>query len=260
MPTIRASMLASYGDCPRRAASKQFAGFIKDAGYILRETNPTAGASLGTAVHAGAELILNSQGRNVTDEAIELATSAFKDDTDEGAEWDELTPNINVANFQIKRLVSEYAEFAKTVEPMHVEMALKASVGDDFDLTGHIDLLDKQPFVRDLKTGRLERPYQAQLGAYSLLAKAEGIDVQGVAIDWLPRTPRTKVQEPVQTKVYALSTCENAAWATIQMIKRDVVGFKENGDAWNFNANPMSLMCNAKFCPAHGTNFCDMHD
>lgn len=257
-------MLSSYGDCPRRVASQQYEELVKSKGYILRNTSPTAGSALGTATHYGVELMLRDKIENgdVTNkaDALEQAIQTFKDSTREGAEWDELTPNINTANFQITRLIDVYEEYAKVVDPAEVELSLTADAGDGFELTGHVDLYTKQGVVRDLKTGKLERPYQGQLGAYSLLCKSEGYQVTGVGVDWLPRSPKTKLQEPIANKNYNLSTCEKAAWATIQIIKRDVLAFEKKGDAWSFPANPMTMMCSSKFCKAHGTNFCDMHD
>lgn len=256
-------MLPAYFDCARRAAAKQFGDEIKAAGFDLRETSPTAGAALGTAVHAAAEHMLREKiasGRmgSVSD-ATELAVSQFKEETDAGAEWDDTTPNLKTAHFQIGRLAQEYADFAATLNPKAVELSLRADAGDGFELTGHIDVLEWSASVRDLKTGALERPYQSQLGAYSLLVKSSGEAVNEVVIDWLPRAPKTTVQPPVESKFFNVATCERAAWATIQIIKRDLQQFRTSSDPWSFPANPMTMMCGARFCPAHGTAFCDMH-
>jgi hypothetical protein len=58
---IRASMLPSYPDCPRRAAAKQFKKDIQAAGYELRQTAPSAGSSAGTSVHKGSEVMLRAK-------------------------------------------------------------------------------------------------------------------------------------------------------------------------------------------------------
>jgi hypothetical protein len=31
------------------------------------------------------------------------------------------------------------------------------------------------------------------------------------------------------------------------------------GDPWAFAANPSSMLCSAKFCPAYGSDFCTEH-
>jgi hypothetical protein len=91
-----------------------------------------------------------------------------------------------------------------------------------------------------------------------MLSKSAGLKVSALAIDWIERAPRTLPQPPVQTVEYNIGTCERAAWATIKRIKRDVEEFRKTGDPWSFPASNMSLMCNAKYCPAFNTNFCDM--
>lgn len=260
---IRASMLPSWFDCSRRAAAGQFRKEIEAAGFPLRDLQPSVGSALGTAVHAGAEHLLRIKMESgqvgSIDGAVGVAHDRFGEETQTGAEWDDTTPNPNVAHFQIGRLVASYAAFAERVAPKAVELELAADAGDGFELTGHIDLYTHDRDVRDLKTGALHRPYQSQLGAYSLLVRANGEEVRGVAIDWIARAPKTKPQPPVQTESYPLTTCEKAAWATVQRIKNDLTQFRETGDPWSFAANPMTMMCGAKFCPAHGTAFCDMH-
>ena len=51
---LRASMLPSWPDCPRRGAAKQWRHGVNTAGYHLRESRSSVGAAVGTAVHAAA--------------------------------------------------------------------------------------------------------------------------------------------------------------------------------------------------------------
>ncbi len=197
MPTnIRTSMLPAYFDCARRAAAKQFKKDIEAAGFTLRETAPSVGAALGTSVHAAAEYLLRHKLQHFElgneKHAVEIAFERFTEETAPGAEWDDTTPNPNTAHFQMKRLVGAFADFAQRVTPKAVELELRADAGDGFELTGHVDLLTMEGVVRDLKTGALHRPYQAQLGGYSLLAKSAGEQVSAVAIDWIARAAKTK--------------------------------------------------------------------
>jgi hypothetical protein len=113
--------------------------------------------------------------------------------------------------------------------------------------------------IRDTKAGALHRPYAPQLGAYSLLRRSNGGVVRGLYIDWIEREVKTNPQPPVMSEQYNIDTCERAAWATIQRIKSDYLKFQETADPWSFVANPMSLMCSERYCPAHGTKFCDMY-
>lgn len=263
MPNIRASMLPSYFDCARRAAAKQFRQEIEAAGFKLRDTLPSVGATFGTSAHAAGEYLLRHKAQNYSDasesQALEVAMQRFGEETGEGVEWDDTTPNRNTAEFQLRRVVSAIADFSKRVMPKAVELELRADAGDGFELTGHIDLLTADAVVRDLKTGALHRPYQSQLGAYALLARSNGEQVNAVAIDWIARTPKTRPQPPVQTESYPLIACEQAAFATIQRIKDDYFKFRSSGDPWAFPANPMTMMCSAQYCPAFGTSFCNMH-
>lgn len=264
MPSnIRASMLPSYFDCARRAAAKQYRKEIEAAGFVLRETFPSVGATFGTAAHAAGEHLLRHKAQHFSDaseaQALEVAMQNFTEETAEGVEWDDTTPNQNTAQFQLRRVVSAIAVFSQRVMPKEVELELRADAGDGFELTGKLDLLTVDEVLRDLKTGALHRPYQSQLGAYALLARSSGEKVKAVAIDWIARTPKTKPQPPVQTESYPLDACEQAAFATVNRIKQDVIKFRSSGDPWAFPANPMTMMCGARFCPAHGTAFCNMH-
>jgi hypothetical protein len=259
---IRCSMLPSYADCGRRAAAKQYRKEVEGAGFALRELDPSVGAALGTAVHSGAAMLLQAKKASgqvgSESDALEFAVGEFDEGTRDGATWDDTTPNKNVAHFQIRRLIASYAELAGRVDPALIEFPLRVDAGDGFELTGTIDLLTKQLALRDLKSGALPRPYQAQLGSYSLLLKSNNVAVAETLIDWLPRAPKTKPQPSVETQRYAVDTCERAAFATIKLIKRDVTEFRRTGDPWAFQANPCSMMCVERFCPAHSTKFCDM--
>jgi hypothetical protein len=260
---IRASMLPAYPDCSRRAAAKQFKKEIESAGFKLRETLPTVGAAFGTSIHSAAEFMLREKietgevGRQ--EDALDIAFSQFAEETATGAEWDDTTPNLNAARFQMSRIVAEIADFSEDINPKAVETEYVVEAGDGFQLSGHIDLITEEDVVRDLKSGALHRPYQAQLGAYSLLRRTHGHHVSGVAVDWIGRKPKTTPQTPVETTTYQIATCEKAAWATVQRIKIDLIQFRKSGDPWSFEANPMSMMCADRFCPAHSTKFCDMH-
>jgi len=56
---IHPSSLTEYADCPRRAAAKMLKKELQESGYNLRESNRVIGASVGTAVHTGAQYTLD---------------------------------------------------------------------------------------------------------------------------------------------------------------------------------------------------------
>jgi len=268
---IRASMLPGYADCARRAAAKQWRREIESAGYELRDLLPSVGAAVGTAVHAAAAHMLQAKidTGDLGDErdSIEIGVESFRAETDPGVEWDDTTPNATVAATQIGRLTLAYRlGVARRLEPAAVEQAWEVSAGDGFVVTGHCDVITAAPAIRDLKTGALLRPYQTQLGAYSLQARSQEppIPVKKLAIDFIRRTPHTKPQDPPVTEIYDRDVCERAAFSLLERIKQDVTEFRRrlsDGDEppeEAFLANPMSMMCRAQFCPAHGTNWCHL--
>lgn len=264
---IRASMLPSYPDCPRRAVAKQFRKKFEKLGYQFNELPPSVGAAAGTAVHTGAEKLLRAfhAGKTITlDDAIEPAIAGFQEETGKGAIWDDTTPNANVATEQIKRMVAAYSQrllMPATIsgEPA-VELSLEADAGNGWKLTGHIDLVTESGWVRDTKTGSLMRPYHAQLGAYSLLVRSNKVlpQVHGAAIDFIKRVGKTKSQPPLVVQEYVVAACERNAMGLIQRVKADMASFDASQDVNSFMCNQMSMMCSNQYCPAFGTDFCEL--
>ncbi len=270
---VRASALTGWPDCPRRGAAKLFKAEIISAGYTLRETPRGIGATVGTAVHSGAALTLTEKMNTgslaplsaVTDCAVE----SYREGAAEGVLFDKETANSNAAEKQITQMVESYQRcVAPEIEPVIVEERLEADTGFGLILTGQSDVLAREPGkLRDLKTGKRNGLHTAQLGAYSLLSKSHGLDVNTACIDFVQRVGVTKPQpDPVITP-YNIAACENAALNTLRHIKADLQVFREGnpalgilpGDAWAFAANPSSMLCSEKFCPAFGTNFCNEH-
>ena len=142
-----------------------------------------------------------------------------------------------------------------------VEGELRAAIAPGWELTGHVDVHEggDKPGPDDLKTGALIRPYQSQLGAYNLLLRSNDYPVERCGITFIKRAPKTKPQPPAIRQEYDVETCERAAFATIGAIQHDVAAFEKSGDPFAFQANPMSLMCSQRYCPAWGTGFCRLH-
>lgn len=277
---IRASMLAGYSDCVRRTVAKSYGRKLEKLGYQLRQLPPSVGAAAGTAVHAAtAEMdraLWNGSTINV-DAAVELAMKGFYEETAPGCIWDATTPNAHVAEFQIKRMTKIYKPRMPFTMPdgtpaveIGGKLGLRANAGDGWFLTGHPDLIDVDRFVRDKKTGSVERPYHKQLGGYSLLVRSNKIiEPVGVGMDYIPRVGKTREQPvPIITE-YPAAVCERAAMGTIHQIKHDMFLFDSlledvAGDICKveleraFPSNQMSMMCTDKYCPAWGTSFCEL--
>ena len=268
---IRASMLPAYNDCPRRAVARQFRRKIEKAGFFLNPELPSIGALVGTTAHSAIEAFYFSSKKleNFNEEnAINEAMQALKNEAGKGCIWDDSTPSVETAELQIKRMTKVYIEqLGKNLTPVATELELVAKLDDEgiWELSGHIDLLAKDKdgkfWLRDLKTGSVSRSHHAQLGAYSLLyrtAPPDGLPkrIEGGAIDFVKRTPKTRTQDSVKITEYDLALCEKTAWATIEKIRKDMALFESTNDPFAFPENPMSMLCNKTYCVAHNTDFC----
>lgn len=261
--TIRVSTLPGYTDCPRRAAAKSWRHIIEGAGFTLRRLPNTIGAAIGTGVHVGAAHILtekrDQRTANISD-AHELSVAELRKQTIEGALWDTVTTSMNTAEKQTIRLTSLFNEqIAPKVNPELIENRRKAVIAPGWELSGQSDTETTNQIIRDWKTGAVIRPYQSQFGGYSLLRRSQGGTKPALLImDHLKRVAIDRAQPPVVSIEYDIATCERAAWAIIGHIKRDITAFLKSGDPWCFACNPMSMMCSNKYCPAHGTTFCEL--
>lgn len=263
---IRPSMLTSWPDCPRRSAARAYPDLIAAAGYALRDTPPHIGAAVGTGVHAAAAYTLQSKvdtGEPGNEgEAVDRAVEGFLGEVAGGATWDETTPRSDIAKVQIQRMVRIYRDqVAPKINPIAVEQRLVADAGGGYELSGQADTLAIEPGqVRDLKTGTTQRVHLAQLGAYSLLARTHGREVNGLVEDFIKRVSfRTPNPGAVETP-YPVELAEQVALRRIALVKRDVGEFiAGGGDIQVFSANPMSQLCSDKFCPCWGTAACQEH-
>ena len=261
--SIRASMLPSYCDCPRRAACKMIPDLLEKAGFVVAPRPPIVAAAIGTAVHQGesecmkAKLTMGevcSEGQAV-DSAVSNLDEALKEETS----FDAKAPDKPTAEKQVIRLTGSYYKHAqpriqpaKIWDPKDPKDKISADVGDGFTVTGHPDVQTVEHCISDLKTGAILRPPQAQLGTYSMVSKSNSVDIQGVQAVFVPRVSIKKEQPESLFTVYDLAQCEIEAWSIINRVKADVQAFLEKGDPRVFLANPMSMLCSEKFCPAVG--------
>jgi hypothetical protein len=261
--TIRVSTLPGYTDCPRRAAAKAWRSIIEGAGFVLRKLSNGIGASIGTGVHAGASYMLYQKkadkpinGKN----AGEIAITELRNQTSDGIIWDTTTQNLNTAEKQTIRLTNLFESACVPIlKPDLIEHTRKAVIAPGWELSGRSDLETLDEIITDWKMGKIPRPYHPQLGGYSLLRRSQGgTKPKGLLKKQLKRVAIDKPQPPVETIEYDIAKCERAAWAIIGHIKRDITAFLKSGDPWCFACNPMSMMCSEKYCPAHGTTFCEL--
>jgi hypothetical protein len=150
---------------------------------------------------------------------------------------------------------------APTVDPIIVEERLEAEVSPGLVLSGQPDLVCREPnAIRDLKTSaRGSGNHNGQIGGYSLLARTHGLQIDEAIIDTIRRVSTPKPQsDPVSVRV-AVTRAEQIAANTLYHIAESLRIFREGddrrrllpGDPAAFLANPSSMLCNPKYCPAH---------
>lgn len=262
MTIIRASSLPSYADCPRRTAARVFRSDVLAAGYSLAERPPGIGAAVGTATHAGAAAALKhkvNEGVLAPDrDSEELAMVALRDATTDGVTLDDVSPTMLIAERQVLRQLRTWrAQVAPQIVPTHVEVRINAEFGD-VTVSGQPDVAVNGA-IHDLKTGRVQRANGAQYGTYSLLWRAHGHDVSALIEDYVERAPLKREQPPAISTEIDVAEAETAATAIIKRMTADLDAFRCTGDPWSFVANPASMLCGEKWCPAWGTDFCRAH-
>ncbi len=263
MNTIRCSMLPAWDDCSRRTGARQYTDMLATHGHTLKSLLPSVGAAIGTAMHkaAGHFLLARLAGGDepTFDECAGLAEGSLAVALDRGAVWDATTPNFLDARKQIERMLRAYWPVLVKKRPLIVESELRATVGDAWELSGHVDCFDILGALDDLKTGAVQRGYIAQIGSYGLLLQACGHEAKKAGMTYVPRVRLSKPQPGPIYSEYDLKEARQVAWRTIQEITRTMDEFAATGNPHVIRANSMSMMCTPKYCPAWGTPFCTSH-
>ena len=273
---IRASALPWWPDCPRRSAAQLFWRELAGAGFRLHLLPRGIGAVVGQAVHKAAEVMLKEKAQTgilppstvISDCAAEAVTQGVRD----GVVFDQVTTNPLEGEAQALGMArAYYRTIAPEVEPILVEERLEAEVAPGVVLSGQPDVVAREPNrIRDVKTSA--RPgggsHAPQIGAYSLLARSNDLEIEDAAIDSIRRVAIGKVQPDPVSKPVRLIQAETAATNIIRHIDSDLQTFRHGdaerrimpGDPWAFVANPQSNLCSPKYCPAFGTEFCHEGD
>ena len=260
MMIIRCSTLPHYNDCPRRAVANGYKRMIEDAGFKLRDRLNGIAAAVGTASHHGSGhvMILKRDGFawNLKD-AQEISIEKFKTESAGEVIYDTTTPSKNVGEKQILRLVQAFcAMAAPTIQPEFIEKKKKATINDQFQLSGTPDIETVINELDDLKFGMKMKIFDSQIGGYILLRQANKLSTETAKVRHFPRTAINKPFPGQQIHNLDIKLCLRAAWGTIKLIMRDLTEFTNTGSEWSFSANPMSMLCSNKYCNAWGTNFC----
>lgn len=271
---VRASSLPQFADCARRWAARAMADELIAAGFkVKKDMRSSIGAKIGTATHAGAAYLMSEKIEkgeigNQT-EAEQRSLEEFDIAMKEGVIWDDTSPNFMDAQKQLVRMLKVFRHgIAPDIRPLAVERRLEAAFDEDFIVSGQSDLQLLTPeSIDDLKTGKHNSRHYAQIGTYSLLARTAYPDIQvnKLRVNFIPRVALSKPQPEAIIEEYNQSVAENAAISTLEQIKNTTAAFRERlkkADAppeHIFLANPSSMLCSEKFCPAWNTNWCREH-
>lgn len=259
---IRCSSLSHYTDCPRRAAAKMFFDEIsKEYGFDLTPVNTSAGAAVGTAMHKALEaaLVLRAKGESYAEEMKRIADASMLETSREGIVWDDTTFDKSIGAMQAVRQAHSILDVFPDLDEIAIEGEFTADLGDDFILSGHIDIRGREGKVhtiQDFKSGTVKRVNIPQYGGYSLLVRTSGQKVDLLREIYAKRVGKTKPQPAPVIQEYEPAMTENFAYAIIRRIKADLMEFRRTGKPWVWLPNPNSMMCSQHYCPAYGTKFC----
>lgn len=250
-----------YPDCGRRQAARMFPVEIREAGFTLRQIPPSVGASVGTGTHSAVGHLMEHKASHdvlLADSICEEIgiTELHKRVQDEGVRWDPTSPNLNTAEKQVRRQFKTYRiHLAPIIRPVQVERRITFKTKRGNELSGQIDLADDG--IRDLKTGTTKRSNLAQYGGYAMLRRAEGGRVPHIKEDYVARVRLDKEQPPPEVIDYDPELSQRVAARIVESMEDDYDAFNASGDNMVFMANPNTVLCGDKFCPAWGTDWCE---
>ncbi len=266
-------MLPRCLDCMRAAACNQFSDIVEGAGYSLNVKGTGIYTAVGIGTHESARYMLSHKitsgvlppvGRCI-EAGIEEYWRKFSEF--ETVEYDNVTPSQDVGAYQINVLTKAFhrdiaprLKFPENANPSdHLELFLKARIGDDAELSGHIDTLTSHSLL-DTKSGKMLRPTHTQVGGYTnLLTANKRRKRENIIIAHLPRVRKEKVYPGTTLDSYPVDFCINESWYLVNQVLRDVKNFIKSGNPASFQANPQSTLCSKKYCRAHGTKFCEYY-
>lgn len=261
---IRCSSLDTVIDCARRWAAVHRRQLLSAAGFTLTYRPPSIGATVGSGSHAGIAVLwhgrMNGGDWSPIDDAAQAATETIRRRLeDEGAQFDDTTPDRNDAEHAARKIITVYRRDADSRRrPLMIERALAARIKPGWWLTGHLDLYTQaaRRHLEDYKTGvRIPSPL-AQTGGYDGQLEAAGQAPDTTGMTFIRRTRRSTAQPPPMSVLFDRGVIRRQARTAINEIIGSVERFNVSGDPAEFRANPASMLCHPNWCPAWKTKFC----
>lgn len=271
MIRLRASSLSDFESCQRRAGARflQASGLDREFGVQLRRTKQHIGAVVGTGTHAGAAVLMQEfaetgqqGGDHRRKRAMDVAASSVTDQCREPSVMDETTPT-NAAAVDAAQKITEriYLDVIPASKPLVIEKGYSATFRglegeDEFLVTGTVDLFLVTRDLVDFKTGRNRPKPLAQQGAYSLILRSNGRDVERASIMFGKRPKRGSPADKIEPINLPLSDAERHALSVSRIASRAISDLVSSGDPNVLPANPGCMLCSEKFCPAFNSDFC----
>lgn len=269
LATVRASSWPALFDCAYRWYWQNVVG--------LR--SPWSGAALlGTAIHAGTGRFdaarLAGSGCAV-EEAVDASRAELSDKAGE-AEWDDKLDAKSADEFAIRLTARYCAEESLKHDFTAVELPCEAldivTAHGTVRVTGTTDrvhvLPDGRRGIADLKTGAratektpdggrraVTKGHHLQLGIYTLMAEQASGEIMDaparvIGLQTTKEAPIASGDVPdVKTPLLGTEEAPGLIEIAAMMLKSGI-----------FPPNPKSMLCSAKYCPAHAQGRCRYHD
>jgi hypothetical protein len=173
---------------------------------------------------------------------------------------DDVTGTQDKASGQLRRMNAVYvAVRMPEIVPIAVEQPVEMyHEATGFLVSGRPDAVEATSIV-DTKSGRMRRHNGSQYGVYSRQWRSKGHPIATIVEDYTKRAPLSGVQPIPEKIVYDVARSEQQADTILRRIHRDIEDFKFRGEPDAFMANPRSILCSERFCPAFNTAWCVEH-
>ncbi len=256
--SIRASSLGELFDCPARWEAKNIRGIRM----------PSSGAArLGTSVHASTAIFDKAKidGAPISIDDVAWALVDMLHSTDEEVDWEDTNPN------EAEKIgLALHDRYCKSIAPHQDYVAVEARCENllitdlGINLTGTTDRVYRCPDgslgIADIKTGKAAvsadgtvktAGHGPQLGVYELLAEhaiserlTAPAQIIGLNTGKTPIAQRVGIGQVTHARDVLIGEDGNPGMLeyAAQIIHSGA-----------FYANPKSILCSAKYCPAHST-------
>jgi len=222
---------------------------------------PNARASIGTGIHAGAEIMwqnaMKTKEKDCNETEMEQAAiEAFDKECEKGLRYDE-GEDYNSAVHDIRRGVGTFIDdiVPYTDIPLAVEQRFTMELDHPLiaDLSGTVDYISHNA-IEDIKTSkRTPTPanYVIQQSVYKILAEHNGHNIQHQRIQGVVLTKAAKgTILPIEPDVELAKAAVNSLLDTTEVFSKDIVHPEVL-----FRGNPKYYLCSSLYCAFYPCKF-----